>query len=217
MEKEKNQMALYKEEQKKKHQAHLKNINLQKRIISLLKDNSNNPPNIIQHFARKYVLRTTINDLHGVPGLYTKRFPISEFNSFDHTTQEQIEASLNKEKQDNYNRIVSEVTEGVNDEAVKKALIESLSMNGGILDNNNNNPIKDTMFWIQIDLQIYGPHPELPFFLEEANMTIYFTKLQQKELKYIWDNINPNISRGIRYKQMLDCSRSLVELYNLKK
>lgn len=213
-----NQMALYKEEQKKKHQAHIKKLDLQKKIIDLLKDKSNNPPNVIQNFARKYVLRETLNDLQkqNIPGLYIKRFPISEFNFFDHAIQDQIEANIKKERDDTYNKIISEATADISDEVIKKAIIESLNINGDILENEAYNSVKETIYWIQIDLQIYGTHPELPYYVEETGNTVYFTASQQKELKNIWNNINQSTSRGIRYKQMLDCSKSLVELYSIK-
>ena|SRR5437868_5589668 len=211
-----DQLSIYKEERKRKYEEHIRKTNLQKKIISLMKDKSNNPANVIQKFARNYVLRKTVNDIHDVPSLYRKRIPISEFNFFDHTIQEQIETSIDKEKKDNYDRIVKELTEGVTDETMKKAIIDSLDINGDILDNCEYNPINETIYWVQVDLRIYGPHSELPCYIEDVDMTLYFTKKQQKHLKHIWNCIDPSVSRGLRYQQMLDCSKSLVELYNMK-
>lgn len=210
-----DEITLYREQQKRKHQEHMAKIKLQEKIIAMLKDKSKTPPNIIQNFARKYVLQETINILTDVPGLFKKRIPIYEINFFEQEIQNvmnQIEIDSQKE---NFNKIIKDLTKDVKDEDVKKAIIESLNISDTLLVHNN---IKEIIYWIQVDLRVYGPYPEMPLYIENVDTMIYFTKEQQNLLKHIWDKIDPSTNNGhngLRYKQMLDCSKSLVELYNI--
>ena len=68
-------------------------------------------------------------------------------------------------------------------------------------------------FWIMIDLNIYGEHPDSPIYI---NDTPYYLSHQQKYKIYnIWNKINPNTRNGIIYNQNLNYQKSMAKDMNL--
>ncbi len=73
--------------------------------------------------------------------------------------------------------------------------------------------IYEILFTIGIDLRIYGDNPDMSCYVPELDQTMYFTLEQQTKIKNVWSRINPSTDAGIKYQQILDCSKAMAEYY----
>lgn len=68
--------------------------------------------------------------------------------------------------------------------------------------------------WVVIDLRLYGACPEMGIYVPEIDLMLYLNHDQINRVKYIWSKVNPDSANGIRFDQMLACSKALNTIYN---
>ena len=152
----------------------------------------------IQHFAKKYVFRNTLNHISDLPGLFRQRINMTNLNMMSQNEREAIEETRNI--------MISSMVEDVDDPDMREALIMSI-------------PPEEyqTIGCIMVDLRIYGPFFDLNSIVLVSGASFTFTSEQRKLITDNWDAVNPDTSRGIRYGQMIECSKELVKVYNKTK
>jgi hypothetical protein len=200
-------LSEYREKQRLRHEKETRKIYIENKYKDLIiLDKITRSIYRIKYFIKKYVFRETINHIYDIPGLFRKRLAIRKINLYDHMMQEAIEI----EKMNKFTEAIEELTAGIveEEEYMRETIIESYKFINEATDKD------DILYWIQIDLNIYGPYPEIPFYIDKYQHTLYFTKEQQNTLKLLWDQIDPTSVNGLRYQQMLDSTKALVELYN---
>jgi hypothetical protein len=69
------------------------------------------------------------------------------------------------------------------------------------------------LYTIAIDLRIYGHNPTISFEVKEYGHVIYFSEKQIEKIKETWCRINPDTYSGLRFSQMISCSKALCEYY----
>ncbi|AYV76363.1 MAG: hypothetical protein Terrestrivirus5_185 [Terrestrivirus sp.] len=217
-----NQMDLYREEQRKKYERNTRKQYLIDKYSNLLiLDSFNRSLHRIKYFTKKYVLRDVANKNsykeNKIPGLFTLRLQMTEFNLYTTDLQKSILDDINKGNETNRKQLIDEVTAGITEDVLKQAIIESLGLNNINNDITEKCPlIESKLFTVMIDLRIYGKIPDMPIFVLETDQTLYLTEEQKKYIAKIWNKIDPETTNGMRYQQMIDCSKSLVELYTKK-
>lgn len=191
-----DQLNLYREEQKRKYEQQarqkIRSEYLRNKYSKLLELNPiKRSVSRIIYAVKKHILPTPINEetLNSIPGRFRLRLQITELNSFEPELQKEIFRNATH----NYDNNMSQM------------IIQSL---------------KDSyapLFWIVIDLRVYGPHPEMAINLPGCDHTLFLSGDQINKVVNMWNKINPDLSNGVRFQQMLDCSKALSEIYNLLK
>lgn len=67
--------------------------------------------------------------------------------------------------------------------------------------------------WVLLDLRVYGPCPEMGVYVEGLGQEVFPSDRQIKRIRDVWAKIDPESNNGIRFRQMLDSSRALGEIY----
>lgn len=187
-----DQILLYREEQKLKYEKKIREKYLHDKYQKLIElDPIKRSASRIVNAIRKHLLHTPINKdaLATILGIFRLRLHMTELNTFP--------LEIQKDIFDNATRGYDTNTSGV--------ILESLKESYG------------SLYWIVIDLRIYGPCPEMGVYILEFDQMLYLSEDQINKIKNIWNYINPEIDNGIRFQQLLDSSKSLCILYNLSK
>lgn len=184
-----DQFALYKAEQRQKYEKIQRQKYLHDKYKNLLEfDPTKRSASRIVNAVKRYILHDPINidQQNTIPGLFRLRLLMSELNKFPLDIQRDI---------------LNNISQG-HDTVTTNSLIQSF---------------KDStaLYWIVIDLRIYGPYPEIPIQLDNSDKVLYLSDEQINKVKSTWDKINPNSISGIRFQQMLDSSKTLSTLYHL--
>lgn len=190
MSKDINQVAEYRAKQKLAYDKKIREEYLIDKLKKLLEFNPiKRSASRIVNAVKRHILHTPINEevLNTIPGIFRLRLFMTELNTFPLNVQRESFRTVMKEQ----------------DPAIVDILLQSLKESYQYL------------FWVVIDLRIYGPNPEMEIYLSEYNQMLYLSDDQINKVKNIWNKVNPDIVNGIRFQQMLESSKSLVSLYNL--
>ena len=144
-----NQMDLYREEQRKKYERNTrKQYLIDKYSKLLILDSFNRSLHRIKYFTKKYVLRDVANKNsykeNKIPGLFTLRLQMTEFNLYTADLQKSILDDINKGNETNRKQLIDEVTAGITEDVLKQAIIESLGLNNINNDTTEKCPLMET-------------------------------------------------------------------------
>ena len=75
---------------------------------------------------------------------------------------------------------------------------------------------KDTdtvLYSLGIDLRVYGLYPDMEIYVDQNEHTLYLTDEQKDKISIRWINVNPDTNSGVRFRQILDATKVMTELY----
>lgn len=187
-----DQISSYREEQKLKYEKKKREEYIRDKYQQFAEyDPIKRAARIITNAMKKHLLPTPINldTLATIPGQFRFKLQVTELNTYPLEIQKDI---------------FNNITKGY-DHTTSKTLLQSLKES------------YVSLYWIVIDLRIYGPCPEISIYLTELDQMLYLTEDQINKIKSIWINLDPETVNGIRFQQMLDSSKTLAVLYKLSK
>lgn len=189
----------------------------------------------MQRLIRKNILFEVINEdiVNFIPGLFRKRIKLTEKNLVRPVTDLVKKNNIPKPiiDDDNIQNAIKESEKEYNENFEKEL---SKILEKSIQDNNfvdyddyilnqvvedsykiiDNTPVgspnllryENLKMGVCLDLRIYGPDPYQPIIIFDTHY--YLNNEQIKEIKKIWNKINPATNAGIIYKQNLEFAQS---------
>jgi hypothetical protein len=210
-----DQLSAYRELQKKKHQQVTHKQQIFDKYKNFLEfDLKKRSAFRIQNYAKRYFFKKTRNTLSDVPGLYRFRIKVTEFNLCSHDIQRSIIVDIEQNNRNKKQKLITDLDLDMTDDEIRNIVLENIDLNEQNTLSDSCDLLRHDLYYVLIDLRIYGPFPDAPLYLPDDDQTIYFTEEQQNKIRSVWQNINPETNNGLRFQQMLDSSKALVELYN---
>lgn len=155
----------------------------------------------ICNFARRYVIYNVKNlkneDIKEIPSQYRYRIKI-----LNEETSDMVESV--------YKESLIKLRNITDDDIISTVLYDIQRERENMLKTFYN--MESYYVPLMIDLRIYGQTPNIKILYNNQFYTI--PKDEQNKIKEMYNKVNEDTPRGIRFKQMLDTSRTLCKAYN---